>query len=211
MVGWYHRLDMSLSWLRELVIDGVTWRAAVHGVTKSWTWLSNWTEPRQILLRCSPRVQWIKSFFSQAAGNRHYSWLALRTRESSVFRPLQSLFDVLPSGVFSQACADHAFAHYSRREPVQGSTTVCLRSCLFSDSLSVLWIQAALAFYSGLYVPSSWSLWPHFPFPLLSLDTLKSISWEIVGFISSVSYLSWFKAFCLFFVVDLFWLFQFRR
>ena len=36
-------MDMSLSRLQEMVKDREVWRAAVHGVTKSWTRLSNWT------------------------------------------------------------------------------------------------------------------------------------------------------------------------
>ena len=42
MAGWHHRLDdMSLGEFRELVMDREAWRAAIHGVARSWTQLSD--------------------------------------------------------------------------------------------------------------------------------------------------------------------------
>ena len=36
-------VDISLSKLRKIVKDRKAWHAAVHGIVKSWTWLSGWT------------------------------------------------------------------------------------------------------------------------------------------------------------------------
>ena len=46
-------MDMSLSELRELVMDREAWRAAIHGVAKSRTQLSDWTELKPVFKVCS--------------------------------------------------------------------------------------------------------------------------------------------------------------
>ena len=40
MAGWHHPMDISLSELRELVIDREAWHAVIHGVAKNQTRLS---------------------------------------------------------------------------------------------------------------------------------------------------------------------------
>ena len=56
---------MDMNKLQELVMDREAWHAAVHGVTKSWTWLSDWTELMNCILITNEPILHLKYFPSE--------------------------------------------------------------------------------------------------------------------------------------------------
>ena len=69
-------MDMSLSKLREMVKDREAWRAAVHGVTQRWPWLSNWTATgKNTGMGCRAFLHGI--FLTQGSTHHHYLSLGL--------------------------------------------------------------------------------------------------------------------------------------
>ena len=88
-------MDVSLSELREMVMDREAWRAEIHGVTKSWTGLSDWTELNWMLEKQNILVKMLtlKSalfflsfffFFFESRGNTNWKLFCRQVNINSI-------------------------------------------------------------------------------------------------------------------------------
>ena len=80
-------MNMSLSKLQELVMDGEAWYASVHWISKSLTWLSDWTELNWTLYICATWEAYISIYLSTTVGrnpSEEMEWPWWSTKESEM-------------------------------------------------------------------------------------------------------------------------------
>ena len=123
-------MGISLTHLQELVMDREAWRAAIHGVTKSRTWLSDWTELKLNLGFPSDSAVKESTCSSRDTGDVGLIPGSGRSPGRGTGNPLQYSCLEIPVDIGVWLATVHGVAEgLEMTERTQ--TYLCLRSCIY--------------------------------------------------------------------------------
>ena len=166
------RMDMSLGKFQELVMDREAWRAAVHWITKSQTWLSNWTELMGLdtmilvfwMLSFKPAfslssLTFIKRLFSSSSLSAlrvvssaclrllvflQQSWFQLVPYPAQHFKMMYSAYKLNKQGGNIQALT-HSFPNLEPVHCSMSGSNYCFLTCIQVSQEASKWSGVAIA------------------------------------------------------------------